>query len=130
MEKTDTWAAFGSEYLKAIEVASDTDEYAIVGVESRDEEGKGTVLILKLQREGVEKIFGCNKTNLYAVQQECVTNPKQSIGRIVTFYKVKVTNPSTKQIVDGLRLKFKPVEVNEPKEVVTEDAGLDDKGNM
>ena len=127
MSKTDTWAAFGSEYLKAIEVENDTDEYAIVGVDSKDEEGK-TTLILKLQREELNKIFGCNKTNLYAVQQECPINAKEAIGRIVTFNKVKVTNPSTKQIVDGLRLQFKPKE--EPVEVDTEDAGLKDDSTM
>ena len=127
MEKTDTWAAFGSEYLKAIEVENDTDEYVIVGVDSKDEEGK-TTLILKLQREELNKIFGCNKTNLYAVQQECPINAKEAIGRIVTFNKVKVTNPSTKQIVDGLRLQFKPKE--EPVEVDTEDAGLKDDSTM
>ena len=127
MEKTDTWAAFGSEYLKAIEVENDTDEYAIVGVDSKDEEGK-TTLILKLQREELNKIFGCNKTNLYAVQQECPINAKEAIGRIVTFNKVKVTNPSTKQIVDGLRLQFKPKE--EPVEVDTEEAGLKDDSTM
>ncbi len=130
MEKLDTWAAFGNEYLKAIEVTSDIDEYAIVGVESREEEGKGEVLILKLQRGELNKIFGCNKTNLYAVQQECPINAKQAIGRIVTFNKVKVTNPTTKQIVDGLRLKFKPIEVKEPNEVDTDNAGLDDKGEI
>jgi len=127
MSKTDTWAAFGSEYLKAIEVENDTDEYVIVGVDSKDEEGK-TTLILKLQREELNKIFGCNKTNLYAVQQECPINAKEAIGRIVTFNKVKVTNPSTKQIVDGLRLQFKPKE--EPVEVDTEDAGLKDDSTM
>jgi len=31
MEQNDTWARFGSEYLKAIEVSSKDDEYAVVG---------------------------------------------------------------------------------------------------
>ena len=122
MEKTDTWAAFGSEYLKAIEVEKDTDEYAIVGVESREEEGKGTVLILKLQRGELNKIFGCNKTNLYAVQEACPNGPKNAIGRVITFNKVKVTNPSTKQVVDGLRLVFK--QKAEPAQVDTDNAGI------
>lgn len=128
MEKTDNWAAFGSEYLKAIEVENDTDEYAIVGVDSREENGK-TTLILKLQRNEIEKIFGCNATNLYAIQSEC-NSPKEAVGRIITFNKVKVTNPQTKQIVDGLRLQFKPIKVTEPSEVDTDDAGLDEDNNM
>lgn len=112
-DKTNTWAAFGSEYLKAIEVENNTDEYAIIGVDSKEEEGK-TTLILKLQRNEIEKIFGCNKTNLQAVQTECPTGPKQAIGRIITFNKVQVTNPQTKQIVDGLRLCF--VKENSPED--------------
>ena len=132
MEKTDTWAAFGSEYLKAIEVASDTDEYAIVGVESREEEGKGTVLILKLERGELKKIFGCNKTNLYAVQEECPINAKQAIGRVVTFNKVRVERPGSvpKKMVDGLRLQFKPVEIKEPSQVDTDEAGIIEGGQM
>ena len=132
MEKTDTWAAFGSEYLKAIEVVSDTDEYAIVGVESREEEGKGTVLIRKLQRGELEKIFGCNKTNLYAVQEECPINAKQAIGRIVTFNKVRVERPGSvpKKMVDGLRLVFKSIVIEEPGSVDTDNAGLNEKGEM
>jgi hypothetical protein len=127
MEKTDTWAAFGNEYIKAIEVASADDEYAIVGVESRNENGKDT-LHLKLQRGEIEKLFGCNATNTQAIQVECPLNPKQSIGRIITFNKVQVTNPSTKQIVDGLRIQFKPKD--EPNNVDTEEAGIQEDGSM
>lgn len=128
MEKTDTWAAFGSEYLKAIEVASDEDEYAIVGVESKEEEGK-VKLNLKLQRDEIEKLFGLNKTNLQAVQLECPNGPKESIGRVITFYKVDTQTPKGEP-VKGLRLKFKPVKLEEPKEVDTDSAGLDENNNM
>jgi len=120
MEQNDTWASFGSEYLKAIEVESKDDEYAIVGYESREENGK-TTLVLNLERGDIKKVFGCNQTNLYAVQAECPNKPSEVIGRIVTFNKVQVQNPSTKQTVDGLRLQFKPVE---------EDAGVEDDGTM
>lgn len=126
MEKTDNWAAFGNEYIKAIEVVSDKDEYAIVNVSSEEENGKNT-LILHIEREGIEKKFGCNKTNLYAVQTECDI-PKQAIGRIITFNKVDTTNPRTGQPAKGLRLVFKPRA--EPSEVDTEDAGIDDDGSM
>ena len=126
-DKTNNWAAFGSEYLKAIEVVSDKDEYAIVGVDSSQENGR-EVLLLKIQREETEKLFGCNKTNLYAVQEECPNGPKQSIGRIVTFNKVDTTNPKTGKPTKGLRIKFKPKP--EPIEVDTEEAGIDKDGNI
>ncbi len=121
MEKTDNWSAFGSEYLKAIEVENNTDEYVIVGVDSKEENSKNT-LLLKLERNKLEKLFGCNATNLQTIQAECKTSPKESIGRIITFNKVKVTNPQTKQVVDGLRLQFKPKE--EPEQVDTNEAGI------
>ena len=33
-DKTKNWAAFGSEYLKAIDVLNNTDEYVIVDEET------------------------------------------------------------------------------------------------
>ena len=111
MEKIDTWTAFGGEYLKAIEVENNTDEYVIVGVSSKDEDDK-TTLILKLERNELKKIFTCNKTNLKAVQAECPTGPKQAIGRVITFDKVKTQRPGTDEIVDGLRLKLVPENTN------------------
>jgi len=114
METTDTWAAFGSEYIKAIDVLNDTDEYVIVSVSSKLEDGKDT-LHLDIERDGFKKLFGCNKTNTYAVQQECPKSPKDCIGRKITFNKVQAQKPGTSPIeyVDGLRIKF----VEEIKEI-------------
>lgn len=132
MEKTDNWAAFGGEWIKAIDVLNDTDEYAIVGVDSKLEEGKGEVLHLKIERNGKEQKFGCNKTNMYAVQVECPSGPKDAIGRVITFNKVRVAKPGIvpEEMVDGLRLVFKPVEVTEPSEADTEEAGIQDDSTM
>lgn len=125
MEKTDNWAAFGNEYLKAIEVESNDDEYAIVNVSSQEEDGK-TTLILHVQREEVEKKFGCNKTNLQAIQLECNT-PKEAIGRTVTFNKVDTQTPKGEP-VKGLRIVFKPKE--EPSQVDTDEAGIQKDSTM
>lgn len=124
MEKTDNWAAFGSKYIKAIDVLKDTDEYAIVGVSSIEEDGKET-LHLTISRNEKEQLFGCNATNTYAVQNECPTSPKDAIGRKITFNKVDVQNPQTKQIVKGLRIAFVP-EAQEGEI----DFGIDEKGEM
>jgi len=107
-EKTDNWLAFGNEWLKAAEVANDTDEYVIVGVSSQEED-RGTTLVLEVERNEVRKKFGCNKTNLYAIQEECEDGPKQSVGRVITFYKVDTQKPNGER-VKGLRLKFKQEE--------------------
>ena len=129
MEKTDTWAAFGSEYIKAIDVLNNTDEYVIVGVDSREENGKET-LILDIERGELKKKFGCNKTNGYAVQIACPNSPKDAIGKVITFNKVQVNNPKTQEIVDGLRLVFKPVEATEPSQVDTEEAGVNNDSTI
>jgi len=127
MEKTDNWAAFGSEYLKALDVLNKTDEYVIVGVSSKEETRNNVtkdVLHLELERGELKKLFGCNATNTYAVQEACVNSPKDAIGRIVTFNKVQVQKPGTDEIVDGLRLVFKPIAIPEPAQVDTNNAGI------
>lgn len=130
MEKTDNWAAFGSEYLKALDVLNDTDEYVIVDVSSKTENGR-EVLHLHLERNGSVKLFGCNKTNNYAVQQVCTDSPKQSIGKVITFNKVRVAKPNTEpvEMVDGLRLVFKN-NTAEPSQVDTQEAGITEGGEM
>ena len=108
-DKTDNWAAFGSEYLKAIDVLENTDEYVIVNVSSKEETRnnvKKDVLHLHLERNGNEKLFGCNATNTYAVQEAFPTGPKDAIGSKIKFNKVKVQKPGTDEIVNGLRLVF------------------------
>ena len=127
-ENTKNWAAFGGEWIKAVEVLNNTDEYVIVSVDSKTEEGKGEVLHLIIERNGKEQKFGCNKTNMYAVQQQCPQSPEDVIGRVITFNKVKVAKPGTEpaEIVDGLRLVFKPIKVEEPSQVDTNNAGVED----
>ena len=130
MENTDNWAAFGGEWIKAIEVLNDTDEYVIVGVDSKLEEGKGEVLHLKIERNGKEQKFGCNKTNMYAVQVECPSGPKDAIGRVITFNKVRVAKPGTvpEEMVDGLRLVFKAK--SEPNQVDSEEVGIQEDSTI
>ena len=135
MEKTDNWAAFGSEYLKALDVLSNTDEYVIVNVSSKEETRNNVtkdVLHLHLERNGTEKLFGCNKTNAYAVQEECTVKPSDAIGRVITFNKVDVIKPNTTppEMVKGLRVVFKPIEVTESDKVDTEEAGINSDSTM
>jgi len=130
MEKTDNWAAFGSEYLKAVDVLNDTDEYAIVNVSSKEETRNNVtkeVLHLHLERGDFKKLFGCNATNTQAVQEAFPEGPKNAIGAVITFNKVDAQKPGTNpiEIVKGLRLVFKPKEQTEPAEVDTDNAGLD-----
>lgn len=107
MTKTQNWKAFGGKYLLAENVANNTDQYVITKVDSEDENGRET-LIFTVERNGVSKLFGCNVTNEQAVKSVCPDSPEQALSRVITFNKVQVTNPNTKQIVDGLRLVFIP----------------------
>lgn len=128
METTDNWDGFGSQYLMAENVKSETDEFVIVGVSSKFEEGKGNVLHLELEGKGLKKLFGCNKTNEYAVKEVCKNSPKEAIGKTITFFKVKVQKPGTSppQYVDGLRLKFK----KEPSKEPEANAGVNPDGTI
>jgi len=121
MENVDTWEAFGSKYLKAEDVANNTDRYVIVAADSKNEDGKNKV-IFTVERNGFEKLFGCNATNEQAVRWASPKGPKYAIGREVVFNKVKTTNPTTKQEVDGLRIQFiHPDQTSLVKEVTTDE---------
>ena len=130
MDKIDNWAAFGSEYLKAIDVLNDTDEYVIVDVSSKEETRNNKtedVLHLTLERNGAQKLFGCNKTNTYAIQEMFPNRPKEAIGSVVTFYKVDVQKPGTDEMVKGLRIVLKKAE---PSQVDTDEAGISNDGTI
>lgn len=126
MGKTNSWKAFGSKYLKAENVADNTEKYVITKVDSEDEEGKET-LILTVERNSVSKLFGCNATNEQAVKEACPNNPDQALSRIVVFNKVQAKNPSTKQMVDALRIQFVEEVEEEPK---IDDSGINDDSTM
>ena len=134
-EKTKNWAAFGSEWIKAVDVLSNTDEYVIVSVDSQEETKNGKkvdTIILEIARGDFKKKFGCNATNTQALQEACPECPEDALERIITFNKVRVTKPGTEppEIVDGLRLVFKPIEVKEPGQVDTDEAGITEQGEM
>ena len=128
-KNTDSWKAFGSKYLKSENVTSKVDEYAITKVDSEDEDGK-EILILTVERNGISKLFGCNATNEQAVRAICPESPKQVIGKVITFNKVKTTNPKTHKEVDGLRIQFVERPKAEPKEADTNEAGIKEDSTM
>ena len=129
MNKLENWDAFGSKYLKAENVTSNTDKYVITAVDFKEEEGK-TTLILTVEREEIAKLFGCNVTNEQCVKAVCPVSPKQVIGKVVTFNKVKTNRPGSNVMVDGLRIQFVTEPAVEPKEADTSNAGLDENGKM
>lgn len=129
MTSTDSWKDFGGKYLKAQNVVNKDDKYVIVAVGSEIQNDK-TTLILTVEREGTQKLFGCNATNEAAVMAVCPESPNQAVSSIITFDKERVRNPATNQMVDGLRIVFPTREVIEPSETDTEEAGINEDGLM
>lgn len=126
-ETTKTWASFGNEYLKAENVTSNKEEFAIVDVSSIENNGKVQV-VFKLQNKGIEKKFVCNRTNQNIVLQQCPNSPEQAIGKVITFTKVDTQKPDGTP-TKGLRLSFKR-NIEEPKEVETDNHGIGNNGEI
>ena len=129
MTNTNSWKDFGGKYLKAQNVTSEDDKYVIVSVGSETENDK-TTLILTLEHDGVQKLFGCNTTNENAIQSVCVNSPDEAVGKVITFYKERVRNPATQQMVDGLRIQFPKQEIDEPSKADSDEAGINEDSTM
>jgi len=100
----DSWDGFISgDFLKAIDVNSDSDAYACIGVEQIDREGIPQVR-LNLQRNEKDANFDLNKTNSKKLKELGVDSPKAVIGKKIYFKKVLVRNPKTNAEVESLRI--------------------------
>lgn len=102
-DQLDSWDAFTGNYLKAEDVKSEGDAYVVIGVDTEKFDGK-TGLKLQLERNEVKKDFSVNKTNAKKVRDLGITSPKVLVGKRIYFKKVTVTNPTTKQEVESLRI--------------------------
>ena len=103
-EQLDSWDGFISgNFLKAVDVDSQEDAYACVGVELVDRDGVGQVR-LNLQRNEKDADFDLNKTNAKKLKELGIETPKNVIGKKIYFKKVLVRNPQTNAEVEGLRI--------------------------
>lgn len=59
-------------------------------------------LIYELQFDGKKLKWEPNKTNIEIMKKLEIISPRAIIGKKVTFVKIKVRNPQTKQMVDSL----------------------------
>lgn len=106
-ENLDSWGNYNdSEYLEAKRVRDNQHQFVCVNVEEVAEQDNAPRLILHLESdEGkLKRKFSLNKTNGRFLETAGIKSPKEVIGRILCFEKVKVNNPSTKQMVDALRI--------------------------
>lgn len=104
--RLDSWDSFTlGQYLKAEDLRDNKEPYVCVRVELEEVKRKDgdiqQILVLTLQKNGVDVKFSVNKTNAKFLSQ-AIGKPRDLIGRTVFFEKIKVRDPSTDKIVDSL----------------------------
>lgn len=106
MKKLTEYAS--GNFLKAINVNSDKDEYVITNAEetkAKDKSGKEyEVLRLTVQREEIEYEFDLNKTNIKFLVNKGFIEPLTLVGKKLSFKKALVRNPQTNMEVESLRI--------------------------
>lgn len=103
MKKLTEYAS--GNFLKAINVQSDKDEFLITEVEETKREGTDEdVLRLTLTNNGIEFEFDMNKTNTKFLVSKGFVEPLTLINKRLCFRKALVRNPKTNIEVEGLRI--------------------------
>lgn len=98
----DSWDGFlGSNFLNAEDVDSEDQFFTCVDTEL-DTENSRPILIL--ENSGKKHKFSLNVTNAKMLSQ-VVKTPQEARGKKLTFRKVFVRSPKTKEEVESLRIK-------------------------
>ena len=98
--RVDTWADYAGEYLKADIVKQFPLQVVVKGIEAINLDGK-PLLAVVVEYDGKDWKINLNKTN-QAFLRNTLESPKAIIGKVLTFEKTKVRNPSTNTLVDSL----------------------------
>ena len=100
----DTWEPFGAgNWLKPIHFETFPATTVCVGVEGKVRDDKNALVII-VEHNGKTYDKELNATNEKTVKAACPKTPKDLIGKKIVWEKVRVSNPSTKQIVDSLNI--------------------------
>ena len=99
----DDWTDFAGEYLKAEYVDGQQGEVVVIGVNSYYEDSKPR-LILEVEYKERQWKFDLNRTNQTFLKNNGVKKPKDLISYRLTLQKIKVRNPSTNSMQDGLAI--------------------------
>lgn len=103
-KELESWDDFISgNFLKATDVNSTEDAYAVVDIELAERDDKKNVR-LHLQRNEKETEFDLNKTNSKKLKELGIESPKTLVGKKIFFKKALVRNPKTNAEVEGLRI--------------------------
>jgi len=98
-----SWDNYIKNFLKVEDVENETDGFVCISVEEVEFDGDKS-LRLRLDRDPNKYLFDLNKTNASFIKTSGIKSPKDIVGKILYFKKVKVFNPQTKKEVDGLRI--------------------------
>lgn len=98
----DSWEFYagGGSWFKANMFEGTQTKVMVVGVESREREGKN-IMLVKLDWKNKIYNLELNINNREMIHKHC-KKPSDIIGRWITLEKIKTTNPKTKMLVDSL----------------------------
>ena len=96
----DNWNDYAGDYIKAEFISKFPAKLVVIAVKSVFEQGKAK-LLCQVEYSGREWTFDLNKTNQNVIRATDLM-PFELVGKVFTVASVKVTNPSTKQLVDSL----------------------------
>lgn len=98
----DNWDGVLSNYLKASDLEGTQGSFVVHEIFSEDVEGK-TKLHIKTNINGLEYDYIPNYTALTFLKKN-VSSPKELIGKVLSWEKVRVRNPQTNAYQDGIGL--------------------------
>lgn len=100
----DSWDDFAGEWLKADNIDGQQADVVVIGVSGEYDRDQKANVILELEYKEREWKFSLNKTNQTFLKNNGVKSPKALISYRLTLQKIKVRNPSTNSMVDGLAI--------------------------
>lgn len=102
--RLDQWTDFAGQFLKADMIDAFPITLVVNDVTSYFDEDKEAHLILEFGYKAKKWKFECNKTNQKTIKDAGILSPLALKFKKITFEKIKVRNPSTKQMVDSLSI--------------------------
>ena len=98
----DNWDGIVKNYLKAENLTEKTGEFVVEDIRVIVIEDKKR-LEIETTIDDVKYIYAPNWTATKFIKEK-VTTPKEILGKVLVYEKIKVRNPSTQQMVDGISL--------------------------
>jgi len=104
LPNTKSWEGFIDTYLKTEHIEEFPARVVVLDVNSVLSPNKKVQLIFDVEYNKKKFKWNCNKTNMRKLENAKLGSPFSAIGKVLTFEKIRVQNPSTKQSVDSLEV--------------------------